>query len=108
MAEDDPLDSLLDDPLGDYRGGDYPRNGRRADDYPSGDYGDRYPPDLPPDLSEDRYGKSHGGAPYGDGYRDDRYADSCNYNACSQRYKTFRPSDCSYKPNLYERRRCPL
>ena len=74
-----------------------------------GTYADRY--DDRYDRYDDRYEGRYSDR-YDDRYdrrgRDDRgYDDRCNYAACS-RYKTFRASDCSYKPNVYERRRCTL
>ena len=83
----DPLidDLLRDERSGAYRPEDGPPEGFRPDDGRYGGPDDRYTP-----------------------YEDDRSAQSCNIDACAARYKTFRASDCSYKPTLYERRRCPL
>ena len=71
-------DPLIDDLLRDERQGSAPPDDRYAGE-------DRYTP-----------------------YEGDREARSCNIDACAARYKTFRASDCTYKPTLYERRLCPL
>lgn len=90
---------------------DYKRPGRtwsnpKYDDYNrSDDYAYRGGGDNRGDNAyrDDAYGDDVYGGDYGD-----QYGGRCNYNACASRYKTFRSSDCSYKPNVYERRRCPL
>lgn len=47
---------------------------------------------------------------YDHGYYDDRYYGRryCNYDACAHRYRSFRPSDCSFQPYHGPRRYCPL
>ena len=79
--------------------------GRYDDPRPpnDGDYAGRDP--LIDDLLRDEDADAGGDyTPYDDG----RAASGCNVDACAARYRTFRASDCSYKPTQYERRRCPL
>lgn len=98
-AERDPLlDGLIDEPepRGDPRDWDEADRDRYDRDYEVWD------PNRP--AGDGRYADDY----YDPRFGDDRYARSCNFDACSARYKTFRASDCSYKPTIDTRRQCTL